>query len=167
MSFHDGVPIGSILDEIDVQNIITLLNRHEISVGPSIANNREYLYYFIGNCNDVLKDAFRHEVIRCFHGIEHLCLKLPMLLLLYMVKTQDHDASVGNHYTRKELWNRLDNFYLENVIRNHALDTLDPKFVDGSSVGGTLREHHKDVIVDALRLSVGVKDKINTFTPRH
>ncbi|KAK0233681.1 hypothetical protein IW262DRAFT_1331906 [Armillaria fumosa] len=77
---------------------------------------------------------------------------LSTTLLFYIVKSQHPGISIGRRYTRKELLEHLDEHDLYNLIHNRGLDTLEPKFVDGTSVDASLRFHHKDVIVDSLRL---------------
>ncbi|KAK0496760.1 hypothetical protein EDD18DRAFT_1163818, partial [Armillaria luteobubalina] len=151
MSFHDGVPMASILDDIDLKSIIMVSKDHRIFVGPSIVNNREYLYCFIGNCNDIQQDAFRNDIVQRFHRVNHVCLKLSTSLLAYILKIWRHDASMETHYTRQELLSHLDMVDLEKIIREREWNTGNPRFIDGSSVEATVRGHHKDGIVEALR----------------
>ncbi|KAK0502283.1 hypothetical protein EDD18DRAFT_1140077 [Armillaria luteobubalina] len=131
MSFHDGVPMASILDDIDLKSIVMVLKDHRIFVGPSIVNNREYLYYFIGNCNDIQQDAFRNYIIRRFHGVNHVCLKSSTSLLPYILKIRRHDASMETHYTRQELLSHLDMVDLKRsyVNGNGTQATLDLSMV--------------------------------------
>ncbi|KAK0497288.1 hypothetical protein EDD18DRAFT_1384057 [Armillaria luteobubalina] len=117
MSFHDGVPMASILDGIDLKSIVMVLEDHQIFVGPSILNNREYLYYFIGNCNDIRQDAVRNDIVRRFHRVDQVCLKLSMSL----------------------------------CITGHPLHTARLVELFGY-VEATVRGHHKDGIVEALRI---------------
>ncbi|KAK0187613.1 hypothetical protein F5146DRAFT_1226030, partial [Armillaria mellea] len=151
MSFYDGILIASVLDGVDTKDIIKLLKDHEIWVGPSIINNREYLYYFIGNCNDTQQDAFRTDAVRQLHGVDQLRKTLLTSLLAYIVGSCQHHSSVVTHYTREQLLNRLDGAALESIIRDRQWYTSNPTFIDGSSVKDTLRLHRKDGIIEALR----------------
>ena len=62
------------------------------------------------------------------------------------------DVLTTTHYSRRELLRELNNYNVETLIRARRWDTNDPTFVDGTSVATTLYVHHKDVILDALRL---------------
>ncbi|KAK0222111.1 hypothetical protein IW262DRAFT_1552687 [Armillaria fumosa] len=157
MSFYDGVPIGTVFDDVEMEDILMLLRDHEIHVGLSITNKRDYLYYFIGNCNVDDQNSIRNDAYLRFHGVQRAFNKLSTTLLFYIVKSQHPGIafsriSIGTRYTREELLEHLDEHDLYNLIHNRGLDTLEPKFVDGTSVDASLRFHHKDVIVDSLRL---------------
>ncbi|KAK0222292.1 hypothetical protein IW262DRAFT_1296858 [Armillaria fumosa] len=152
MSFHDGTLVASVFDGVKLEDIITLLKNHGIYVGPSIQTKRDYLYYFIGNCNIVQQDAIRNAATWQFHEIEGLCATLSTSLLLYVWKTHHPDMSKGNQYSREEILRDLDGYDLEMVIHNQGWDVLEPTFIDGTSVTATAHLHHKSAIVDTLRL---------------
>ncbi|KAK0488231.1 hypothetical protein EDD18DRAFT_1110380 [Armillaria luteobubalina] len=156
MSFHDGVSIASIFDGVNVKGLITLLTDHEIFVGPSILSNHEYLYYVIGNCNNVQQDAIRHDAIDRFHGVSYVSARLLTFVLAYIWKMQCHDSSVTTHYTWKELLSRLHDTDLKNITRDRGWDTSDPRFIDGTAIEPILRDHQKAGIVEAFRSASGL-----------
>ncbi|KAK0495185.1 hypothetical protein EDD18DRAFT_1332575 [Armillaria luteobubalina] len=67
---------------------------HNIHVGPSIQDKREYLYYFIGNCNVAQQEALRNEGISRYRQTEQLCTKLCTPLLILLLKTNHPDVSM-------------------------------------------------------------------------
>ncbi|KAK0506108.1 hypothetical protein EDD18DRAFT_1455480 [Armillaria luteobubalina] len=151
MSFHDGTSVGSIFDEVDTSDIVNLLEGHNIHVGPSIHEKREYLYYFIGNCNVAQQEALRNEGISRYRQTEQLCAKLCTPLLLCLLKTNHPDVSMPRQPSRYDLLKELKKYDLAAFFRDSGWDNLDPIFVDGSSVAAMIRPHRKEVIVDALR----------------
>ncbi|KAK0190287.1 hypothetical protein F5146DRAFT_1000343 [Armillaria mellea] len=88
MSFYDGVSIASVFDGVELSDIVKLLRDHDIYVGQSIVNEREYLYYFIGNCNVLQKVAVRDEGTQRCHQEQNQFAKLPTSLLLFILKTR-------------------------------------------------------------------------------
>ncbi|KAK0465755.1 hypothetical protein IW261DRAFT_1574833 [Armillaria novae-zelandiae] len=91
---------------------IPTLSNHNIFVGLSIVNNQEYLYYFIGDCDNAQQDTFYNNAILRFHQVEDVCVTLPTSLLAYMVK----NTSVERHYTQKELLSHLNALDVEMLI---------------------------------------------------
>ncbi|KAK0494250.1 hypothetical protein EDD18DRAFT_1107278 [Armillaria luteobubalina] len=143
MSFHDGTPVGSVFDRMEMKDIIY--------VGESIMNQREYLYYFIGNCNITQQNTIRNEAIWRIHNLEQLCAKLPRSLLLFSLRMHHPDISTATHHSRYELLRQLNEYNLPMLIQHRRWNTSEPIFVDGTSVAATVQVHHKDVIVDALQ----------------
>ncbi|KAK0183562.1 hypothetical protein F5146DRAFT_968740, partial [Armillaria mellea] len=151
MSFYDGVSIASLFDGVGMCDIVKLLQDHDIFVGQSIRNEREYLYYFIGNCNVEQQTAIRNDGTWRFHHVEQLCVKLSISLLVFILKIHHPDITIMTLHSRRQLLRELNNYDLEALVRDRGWNTDDPTFVDGTSVAATLRTHHKDVLLDALR----------------
>ncbi|KAK0188899.1 hypothetical protein F5146DRAFT_684467 [Armillaria mellea] len=61
------------------------------------------------------------------------------------------DVAITTLHSRRQLLREL-NYDLEALVRDRGWNTDNPTFVDGTSVITTLRIHHKDVLLDALRL---------------
>ncbi|KAK0190418.1 hypothetical protein F5146DRAFT_1120969, partial [Armillaria mellea] len=151
MSFYDGRSIASIFDVIEMRDIVKLLRDHDIYVEESIINNREYLYYFIGNCNVVQQNAIRDDGAWRFHRMQDLCAKLSTSLLLFVLRTCSPDVVLATYHSRKELLSQLNDFDLLNLIRERGWNTDHPTFIDATFVATTVHVHHKEAIVDTLR----------------
>ncbi|KAK0190503.1 hypothetical protein F5146DRAFT_1000522 [Armillaria mellea] len=151
LSFYDGISIASVFDGVELSDIVKLLRDHDIYVGQSIVNEREYLYYFIGNCNVLQQVAVRDEGTQRFHQEQNQFAKLPTSLLLFILKTRHPDIMRTTRHFRQDLLRELKKYDLQGLIRERGWNTDDPTFIDGTSVATTLHVHHKDVISNALQ----------------
>ncbi|KAK0195889.1 hypothetical protein F5146DRAFT_1118497 [Armillaria mellea] len=162
MSFYDGVSIASVFDGAEMSDIVKLLRDHDIYMGQSIMNEREYLYYFIRNCNVAQQTAIRNDGRWRFHHVEQLCQIVDIVAGLITVL----DVAITTLHSRRQLLKELNNYDLEALVRDRGWNTDNPIFVDGTSVTTTLRIHHKDVLLDALRLRMTAKQGIKVVNRR-
>ncbi|KAK0196729.1 hypothetical protein F5146DRAFT_994603 [Armillaria mellea] len=154
MSFYDGISIASVFDGVELSDIVKLLRDHDIYVGQLIVNEREYLYYFIGDCNVLQQVAIRDEGTQRFHQEQNQLAKLPTSLLLFILKTCHPgviDIMRTTHHFQQDLLRDLKKYDLQGLICERGWNTDDPTFIDSTSVATTLHVHHKDVISNALQ----------------
>ncbi|KAK0184155.1 hypothetical protein F5146DRAFT_1125892 [Armillaria mellea] len=133
MSFYDGTPIASMLDELTLEDIVALLGEQEthmtIDVGLSIRNRQ-----FDAKCGNEAIQWIRASMRKT----ANLSVDFPL------------EESSSGHSRREIVQDLRSTVDLDSLIHARGWDHLQPKFFDGTSVSTMMSFHRKATIIDAL-----------------
>ncbi|SJL05062.1 uncharacterized protein ARMOST_08434 [Armillaria ostoyae] len=151
--FHDGTDMGLLLNEIPLHDIIEILRSFDVVITSAIANQRQLTYYYLGNCNISLQEAFRERCARNHSVVREEHVKqLPKVVLSFVINTQTNDAV----RVRDRMYNYVQtifasrNMHILQLFSERQLHTQNPIFCDGTSVQEELQHVNRGQIAESM-----------------